>query len=259
MCIRDRCLPVSDLTATLTTGNSVDIGWTANNSETQWEYAIQPQGTGEPTTAGIPTSTNPLTLSGLDSGTAYEVYIRAVCDAAEFSSWTAVSFTTSPACGDTIYDTGGVNGDYSNNENVFLTIFPDNPGDLVTFTFLFFNIENNFDNLYVYDGPDANSPLIATLTGDTLPDPIIASNTTGALTLNFTSDSSVTDFGYEILISCGPAPSCFAPTNLTATVSSATSAVIAWNANNGETEWEYVVQPVGSGIPTGSGLSLIHI
>ena len=247
------CLPVSDLTATLTTGNSVDISWTANNSETQWEYVIQTQGTGEPTTAGIPTSTNPLTLSGLDSGTAYEVYIRAVCDAAEFSSWTAVSFTTSPACGDTIYDTGGVNGNYSNNENVILTIFPENPGDLVTFTFLFFNIENNFDNLYVYDGPDANSPLIATLTGDTLPDPIIASNTTGALTLNFTSDGSVTDFGYEILISCGPAPSCFAPTNLTATVSSATSAVIAWNANNGETEWEYVVQPVGSGIPTGSG------
>lgn len=46
---------------------------------------------------------------------------------------------------------------------------------------------------------------------------------------------------------------CIAPSGITASAITQTSATINWTANSGETAWEYVVQPAGTGIPTGAG------
>ncbi len=43
---------------------------------------------------------------------------------------------------------------------------------------------------------------------------------------------------------------CIAPSGITVNNINATSADISWTANSGETSWEYVVQPAGTGIPT---------
>ncbi|MBC8754366.1 gliding motility-associated C-terminal domain-containing protein [Kordia sp. YSTF-M3] len=51
--------------------------------------------------------------------------------------------------------------------------------------------------------------------------------------------------------SCGAF--CIAPSGLTASNVTATSADVAWTANNGETQWEIVVQAAGTGVPTGAG------
>jgi gliding motility-associated-like protein len=51
--------------------------------------------------------------------------------------------------------------------------------------------------------------------------------------------------------SCGAF--CIAPSGLTASNITATTADVAWTANNGETQWEIVVQPAGTGVPTGVG------
>ena len=249
------CLAPTDLIAALSGSDSAVVSWSAGESETAWEYVLQPQGTGAPTTAGTPTTDNPLTLSGLSSGTAYEVFIRADCGAGDFSAWTGpANFATGPACGDTIYDSGGTAGDYSNNELITTTVFPDNPGDVVTFTFLSFDVENNFDDMVVYNGPDTSSDVIDTYTGTTIPDPITSTDPSGALTFVFDSDGIVTGAGYEILISCGPPPTCLVPTNLNATLNAlGTTLTLSWDANNGETQWEYVLQPQGTGIPTTAG------
>ncbi len=61
-------------------------------------------------------------------------------------------------CGDTIYDSGGATGNYENNEYTSVTVYPDTAGDLVTFTFLSFNTESGWDEIWVYDGPDTNAP-----------------------------------------------------------------------------------------------------
>ena len=42
-------------------------------------------------------------------------------------------------CGSVFTDSGGLNGSYSNSENVTTTICPDNPGELVKITFTNFN------------------------------------------------------------------------------------------------------------------------
>lgn len=46
---------------------------------------------------------------------------------------------------------------------------------------------------------------------------------------------------------------CIAPSSIVANAITQNSATISWMANSGETAWEYVVQPAGTGVPTGSG------
>ena len=109
------CLAPTNITATNITGSSSDISWTAGDSETVWEYVLQAAGTGEPTGAGIATTANPLSLSGLTPNTAYEIWLRADCGG-DFSSWVSTDFTTLPA---------PIVPDYINDFTVF-------PGDLWT-------------------------------------------------------------------------------------------------------------------------------
>ena len=248
------CLAPTDLSASFITASSVDVSWTVNNEETEWEYIIQPQGTGGPTTNGISTNFNPFIITGLDSGTDYEIYIRALCNATDVSTWTGpLNITTSPACGDTLYDSGGADGDYATNELTTVTVYPENDGDLVTFNFVSFNTEANYDELTVYDGPDITAAVAGVFSGDVIPDPISSTHATGALTFVFDSDGSVVRSGYEIAISCAPAPSCFPPNQLTISNISGTTADFDWNPGTGNDSWEYVIVPSGSPAPTAAG------
>ena len=251
------CLQVSDLAVSTATGSTADISWTANNGETAWEYVIQAQGTGTPTTVGVEITTNPYTITGLDSATDYEVFVRAVCNATDSSPWRGpVNFTTSYACGDTLYDSGGATGDYANNELTTLTVYPDNAGDLVTFTFLSFETEANYDEIWVYDGPDTNATVILDeYSGSTIPDPITSSHPTGALTFVFDSDFLSTRSGYEILISCSPAPTCLQVSDLTATNATTTTIDLGWTAYNSESLWN--IEYGASEFVQGSGTTAV--
>ena len=85
------------------TSNSAWLFWTAGDSETQWELAIQDEGTGIPTGDGLLVTNNfPYMATNLDSGNRYEFYVRAVCDTDDKSEWIGpIDFTT--LC--TSYDT----------------------------------------------------------------------------------------------------------------------------------------------------------
>ncbi|WP_323786927.1 T9SS-dependent choice-of-anchor J family protein [Psychroserpens sp.] len=90
------CPEVSGLTIDSFTGDSVTVSWTNGASETDWEIAVQADGTGTPG-SGTATTNNPHTESGLTGNTAYEVYVRADCTGAGngFSTWVGpVDFTT---------------------------------------------------------------------------------------------------------------------------------------------------------------------
>jgi subtilase family serine protease len=122
---------------------------------------------------------------------------------------TVVPYTgsnTITTCNTTVYDHGGF-GPYSDNANGTLVINPGTAGSRVQLSFNSFAVETCCDALYIYDGPNAQSPLLATL--NYLPSlPIQASptNTSGALTLVFTSDGSVTGAGFDATVSCVAAP-----------------------------------------------------
>jgi gliding motility-associated-like protein len=117
----------------------------------------------------------------------------------------------STACSGTLYDTGGPNGDYGNNENHTFTICPDQPHECIIFTLEYFFIEPSAgffggDQLSFFDGPTANpATLINQIGGSGF---VFDSDggggvcfqvqaTSGCLTVQFISDAFVTYEGFK--------------------------------------------------------------
>ncbi|WP_028871894.1 gliding motility-associated C-terminal domain-containing protein [Psychroserpens burtonensis] len=73
----------------------------------------------------------------------------------------------------------------------------------------------------------------------------------GAAGTGFEGDMSIDFIRVE---SCGNF--CIPPSGITVANITGTSADISWTANNGETSWEYVVVPVGTGEPSGPGTTI---
>jgi hypothetical protein len=101
--------------------------------------------------------------------------------------------TTYTAPSGTFYDSGGPSGNYSNDERKLYLIKPTGATQ-VTLTFSAFNLENNWDFLYVYNGDNLNAPLIGRYTGSTIPAPITSSG--NALLVQFRSDCATVAAGW---------------------------------------------------------------
>jgi hypothetical protein len=245
------CLPPTEITVSDITTEGANISWTAADDISAWEYQVVLSGE-DPAETGDQTTLNPINLTGYNSNTAYDVYVRSDCGGT-YSTWVVVTFTTNPACGDIITDTGGTDGNYGNNELITLTVFPEITGDVVSFDFLSFDVTAfswGGDNLTVYNGPDTSSEVIGTYSGTNLPDTAISTHSSGALTFTFESDGFTTGAGYEILASCAPPPSCYQPTGLNISNIGGSVADFGWNVISGNESWEYIVVPTGETIPS---------
>ena len=105
------------------------------------------------------------------------------------------------------YDTGGEYGDYQSDENMTLTIYPENAGEklCVTFHEFFTQSGSNADVLYVYNGNSTSAPLLAELSGvnyGTIP----SSAEDGSLTFRFVSNSGTNEFGMDATITADITP-----------------------------------------------------
>lgn len=99
-------------------------------------------------------------------------------------------------CKGVLYDNGGPTNNYTNNSNLTFTICL-NTNTPLTLTFEQFCVEQGFDSLMIFDGPNAQAPQIGlALAGVTLPQPIIINN--GCVTLVFRTDANVTCSGFRI-------------------------------------------------------------
>jgi len=105
-------------------------------------------------------------------------------------------------CSGNFYDSGSSSGSYQNNENFTETFYPSTPGSMIRFTFTSFSTESGYDFLRIYNGTSTSATLIGTYQGTTGPTTVTASNTSGALTFNFTSDGSVISTGWSADVSC---------------------------------------------------------
>lgn len=118
----------------------------------------------------------------------------------------------SDACSGEIFDTGGPTANYSNNEDHTFTICPSAAHSCLKFTLEFYELEEEVDQLIFYDGPDVNAPQIEII-GATNP---FAENgvtggggtcieltaTSGCLTLNFSSNTTITGSGFHGFWEC---------------------------------------------------------
>lgn len=202
-----------------TPGSYLTVNFTSFSLENSWDYLYIYDGstTGAPligtyTGTGSPGAIVSSTVNGCltfrftsDGSFTYSGWVATIsCSSTPLPPGISMSNGSINTCGATFYDNGGASGNYSNSQNLTYTICPDTPGAFVSAAFTSFNLENNWDFLYIYDGSTTGAPLIGTYTGTTSPGTIIASigNATGCLTFNFTSDGSVDYAGWAATISC---------------------------------------------------------
>jgi hypothetical protein len=184
------------------------------------------------------------------------------------------TFSTSAqtmTCGDLFTDPAGPAANYEDNTDYIVTICPTNPGDHVTVTFTSFNIEANWDALYVFDGnsidatqiastnPAANGPggLPGGFWGGTNPGPFTSTSADGCLTFRFRSDSAVAAPGWIAEISCETIITCPKPTNIAVNYNNPGNVTLDWTENGTATLWEVLAMPVNSGVPTSASTGTI--
>ncbi|UMQ40964.1 fibronectin type III domain-containing protein [Chryseobacterium sp. Y16C] len=94
------CPAPTNTTITGVTTNGAAISWTAGGTETSWNYAIQPAGSGVPTTYSTATTTT-LNPSTLNPNTNYEFYVRAACGGTNGNSVWKGPYTFKTLCAPT--------------------------------------------------------------------------------------------------------------------------------------------------------------
>ena len=243
------CLAPSNVLISEITSNAALISWTENGTATEWDILSVDQ---FETTIHTTVTENPYTLTGLLSNTSYSIYVSATCSATSSSTYSdAVLFSTAVNyCGDHYYDDGGDSVNYSNNLDDITTIYPDTTGEFVTVTFNSFDVEAGNDSLTIYDGEDTSGTNLGSFDGTTLPSPFTASNSAGALTFVFHSNSSITGAGWDATIDCGPI-TCPAPSDLSTSNITYQGADIAWTENGTATNWDLYITDAGT-IPEAS-------
>ncbi|WP_166926451.1 S8 family serine peptidase [Flavobacterium poyangense] len=96
---------------------------------------------------------------------------------------------------------------YGNNLSQTITFKPATAGNSIKVDFSAFDVEEEYDYLYVYNGPSvAAASLIGTFTGSTLPSSLTSTAAGGELTFRFTSDSNTNGPGWIADISCVAKP-----------------------------------------------------
>lgn len=110
-------------------------------------------------------------------------------------------------CSGTIHDFGGPTRNYYNNEDYTWTISPPNATSIEV-NFTDFDVELNWDYLYIFDGPSDQSPQIAgsPFTGTNGPGQFTTSG--GDVTFRFYSDGATVKPGFNATYQCAiqPAP-----------------------------------------------------
>lgn len=202
------CPKPNSLTATNISSENIALSWNAGNTENNWQIEYGLSGFTQGSGTLIQTGTETYDITGLNSNSAYDVYLRANCGASpgdDDSLWLGpIPFTTLiDFCnGDHFYDSGGINGNHQNDENIITTIAPIIGFNRVTVQFNSFSLEATYDFLTIFDGPDVNSPQLGVFSGSNNPGSFTSTHTSGALTFWFTSDVSVTNFGWDATVIC---------------------------------------------------------
>jgi hypothetical protein len=134
-CINTCINTVAVITTTATTPDSATISWTDETGTGPWEVAIAE--IDDNFTNWQETTNNSFTFTGLDSNSYYKFGVRPICtDTVISASSELIIATAGDYCsGLSFTDTGGLSGNYSNNQYVVRTITPNVPGTEAVVTY----------------------------------------------------------------------------------------------------------------------------
>lgn len=205
-CVNTCINTISSIDITTVSSTSAVITWVDPGTFTAWKVRVYPFGG----TAGawIPVTTNSYNVTGLTPNTYYVVDVSPSCTAGlQIGGRQLIFVTAGDFCNGLQYtDSGGVTGDYTNQETVVRTIIPNVPNNAIVLTFTAFSLEQDYDYVYVYDGNTTAAPDLSGggFTGTTIPGPFTSTAADGSLTVKFYSDQGVVDSGFVANISCTP-------------------------------------------------------
>ena len=188
----------SGLNITNITGTTADFDWVAQNGNESWEYVIVPNGDPAPTGAGVFTTVNSTTFTGLDFLTTYDVYVRAYCGIDDgYSIWSGPeTFTTTQQTNYAVDCASGqpVNIEYcyTNNDTTFW-VFTSTDGFPLKITFNAGTIEGGYDDISVFDGTDNTGTLLFNNNDADLEDlsGVVVESTSSSIYIEVDSDGSV--------------------------------------------------------------------
>jgi gliding motility-associated-like protein len=120
--------------------------------------------------------------------------------------------TSVTGCSVSVYDNGGLNGDYGPNMDNYVTICssdPNNHSVRVNMDLASFDVDCS-DTLFIYDGQSINDPLLVALTNcitDSITSPTLSYaatvyNTSGCLTIRFKTDGQDEGAGFALTTDC---------------------------------------------------------
>lgn len=120
--------------------------------------------------------------------------------------------TSVTGCSVSIYDNGGLNGDYSANMDNYVTVTSNDPTNhsvRANIDLASFDVKCG-DTLFIYDGPSVNDPVLAVLTNcitDSVTSPTLSYaatvyNTSGSLTFRFKTDDQENGAGFAVTTDC---------------------------------------------------------
>lgn len=202
-CVSTCINAVSDVQVAVN-GTSVTVTWVELGSATSWQVAVVPFSSNNPTWTNVTSQT--YTTSGLNPNTYYRFWVRPICGGGLTAPNDRHVFATGAAwCnGITITDTGGANNEYSNNESYVRVIIPNLPNKKIQLAFSAFDLETDYDYLYVYNGNSTAAPDLTDggIDGNEIPGPFTSTAADGSLTIRFYADGGVTEEGYVANVSC---------------------------------------------------------
>ena len=193
---------ITNLTIANITQNSANATFT-DAASTSWKYRLT---TSNGTVISTGNATTPaFNFTNLQPATYYTLSVGTDCSGPNAFLTSKLFLTDGAWCDGTAFtDTGGTTGKYKDNEEIVKTFYPTS-GSTMTMNFTEFDLEQDYDFMYVYNGPSTASPLFTNgnnLTGSTIPGPFTSTDPSGAITVRFVSDGGVTGNGWNVNFAC---------------------------------------------------------
>lgn len=252
------CANATGMSLTGLTSTSVTMEWDAADSGTRWLTYIDTVATATPMAGSASVSTPSYTFGGLTAGTAYYVWVAAICPKGDTTGWEgpmqvvpgvwnmrANRNDTLTMCGVSLYDDGGATNDFS-YQNSTLVVLPDSPGHLVSISGRC-NIGGS-STLTIYDGIGTSGSVLWHKGYNNIAavnfGPVVSD--AGAITLAFRGSSFPYAYeGFDLQVSCVPDTCIIHPLRLDPMVPVSDSVLaLTWECN-GASLYEVEYGPVG--------------
>ncbi|HEY0091952.1 MAG TPA: zinc-dependent metalloprotease [Flavobacterium sp.] len=196
---------ISSCTPSIASLEFTEVGMTSakmtivddNPNATSWLFRVVP---GEFVTI----TSNPFVIQGLQPHTTYQVEVHQICDAPLTATYVYKGniHMSGVFCDEVISDY-----DYQQRTYGYQTsLYPATASQKVSIAFDYINTLPNTEGLYVYNGPDIDSPVLAYFTGSVNNPPnVVSTHPTGALTLKLVTNDGYSNYleeGFYGTVTC---------------------------------------------------------